>query len=65
MKFMRYNGKIAPLVMILRTSVSLPYVPYVRAIQYKLGPERLTLLGNSNVLPWTGQYKILIVNRFK
>ena len=26
------------------------YLPNVRAIQYKLGPERLTRLGNSNVL---------------
>ena len=26
------------------------YLPNVRAIQYKLGPERLTQLGNSNVL---------------
>jgi len=26
------------------------YLPHVRAIQYKLGPERLTRLGNSNVL---------------
>ena len=25
------------------------YLPYVRAIQYKLGPERLTRLWNSNV----------------
>ena len=31
------------------------YLPNVRAIQYKLGPERLTRLGNSNVYygcPW-------------
>ena len=28
----------------------LPYLPNVRATQYKLGPERLTKLGNSNVL---------------
>ena len=28
----------------------LPYLPNVRAIQFKLGPERLTRLGNSNVL---------------
>ena len=28
----------------------LPYLPNVWAIQYKLGPERLTRLGNSNVL---------------
>ena len=28
----------------------LPYLPNVQAIQYKLGPERLTRLGNSNVL---------------
>ena len=27
------------------------YLPNIRAIQYKLGPERLTRLGNSNVLP--------------
>ena len=26
------------------------YLPNVRAIEYKLGPERLTRLGNSNVL---------------
>ena len=26
------------------------YLPNVRAIQYKIGPERLTRLGNSNVL---------------
>ena len=26
------------------------YLPYVQAIQYKLGPEKLTRLGNSNVL---------------
>ena len=26
------------------------YLPNVRAMQYKLGPERLTRLGNSNVL---------------
>ena len=26
------------------------YLPNFRAIQYKLGPERLTRLGNSNVL---------------
>ena len=26
------------------------YLPNVRAIQYKLGPKRLTRLGNSNVL---------------
>ena len=26
------------------------YLPNVQAIQYKLGPERLTRLGNSNVL---------------
>ena len=26
------------------------YLPNVRAIQYKLGPEMLTRLGNSNVL---------------
>ena len=26
------------------------YLPNVRAIQYKLGPERLSRLGNSNVL---------------
>ena len=26
------------------------YLPNVRAIQYKLGPERLTRLGNSNIL---------------
>ena len=25
------------------------YLPYIRAVQYKLGPERLTRLGNSNV----------------
>ena len=34
----------------------LPYLPNVRAIQYKMGPERLARLGNSNVLrdgcPW-------------
>ena len=32
------------------------YLPNVRATQYKLGPERLTRLGNSNVLrlPVTG-----------
>ena len=31
------------------------YIPNVRAIQHKLGPERLTRFGNSNVLglpPW-------------
>ena len=28
----------------------LPYLPNVPAIQYKLGPVSLTLLGNSNVL---------------
>jgi len=28
----------------------LPYLPNVRAIQYKLGQERLTRFGNSNVL---------------
>ena len=28
----------------------LPYLPNVRAIQYKLRPERLTRLGNSNIL---------------
>ena len=28
----------------------LPYLPNVRAIQYKLGPERLARLGNSIVL---------------
>ena len=27
------------------------YLPNVRAIQYKLGPEKLTRFGNSNVLP--------------
>jgi len=34
----------------------LPYLPNIRAIQYKLGPEKLTRLGNSNVLrlPVTG-----------
>ena len=26
------------------------YLPNVRAIQYKLGPEKLTRLGNSNIL---------------
>ena len=26
------------------------YIPNVRAIQYKLGPERLSRFGNSNVL---------------
>ena len=36
--------------------------PDVRAVQYKLGPERLTRIGNSNVLrlpvqlPYTVQY---------
>ena len=30
--------------------ILLLYLPNVRAIQYKLGPERLTRLGNSNVL---------------
>jgi len=44
----------------------LPYLPNVRAIQYKLGPERLTKLGNSNVLRllvfWIVRWKRNLIN---
>ena len=32
------------------------YLPNVQTIQYKLGPERLTRLGNSNVLRLSVKY---------
>ena len=40
------------------------YLPNVRAIQYKLGPKRLTRHGNSNVLRATG-YGCPWVNLFQ
>ena len=38
------------LISLISPIEGLLYLPNVRAIQYKLGPERLTWLGNSNVL---------------
>ena len=40
----------------------LPCLPNVRAIQYKLGPERLSRLGNSNVLRLPVKYVLRIWN---
>ena len=39
------------------------YFPYVRAIQYKLGPEKLTRLGNSNVLRLPVFYSLRLFSR--
>ena len=38
------------LVALASSSEGLLYLPNVRAVLYKLGPERLTRVGNSNVL---------------
>ena len=48
----KFNLKSACVNLVAQASPieCLLYLPNVRAIQYKLGPERLTRLGNSNVL---------------
>ena len=48
-KFNLMSGRVN-LVALASPIECMPYLPNVRAIQFKLGPERLTQLGNSNVL---------------
>ena len=42
----------------------LRYLPNVREIQYKLGPERLTRLGNSNVLRLPVRDMVCLIHNF-